>query len=314
SLEKTGGTQYKLDKLTADIGEGLTLPSSALNDLRRRALEALEDYRSEGPEYHKRAVRDYHLPEYEAPGSREIRLRFESAEQFFDPGDGMLYSLPLSEIKKHKELISGSLICELPAVIYPMREDKILDDLKELKEAGLRSVLAENVAWIRLGKLAGLSVHGGASLNILNSESLEEYRTLGLEDAIVSFELAFSKFRKLEGESRRGAITYGRLPLMRFRSCPARGLKGCGSCSGRRSLTDRLNETFPLLCRERQYSELLNCVPLYVGDRKLPPMDFEVLWFTTESRGECREILDMYTKGEAAPFRRTAGLYYRELL
>lgn len=41
SLSKTGGTVYVLDKLVCDIDEGLMLPASALNAMRREALDAL---------------------------------------------------------------------------------------------------------------------------------------------------------------------------------------------------------------------------------------------------------------------------------
>lgn len=41
SLSKTGGTPYYLDKLQLKAGDGLMVPASALNDLRRRALEEL---------------------------------------------------------------------------------------------------------------------------------------------------------------------------------------------------------------------------------------------------------------------------------
>ena len=45
SLAKTGGTPYYLDKLFVDCGEGLMLPASALNALRRSALEKLREER-----------------------------------------------------------------------------------------------------------------------------------------------------------------------------------------------------------------------------------------------------------------------------
>ena len=42
SLSKTGGTVYVLDKLECEIDEGLMLPASALNKMRREALDALQ--------------------------------------------------------------------------------------------------------------------------------------------------------------------------------------------------------------------------------------------------------------------------------
>ena len=40
-LSKTGGTVYTLGKLKCVIGEGLMLPASALNKMRRDALDLL---------------------------------------------------------------------------------------------------------------------------------------------------------------------------------------------------------------------------------------------------------------------------------
>ena len=41
-LEKTGGTPYRWDGLVIESDDGIFVPVSRLNDLRRRALEALE--------------------------------------------------------------------------------------------------------------------------------------------------------------------------------------------------------------------------------------------------------------------------------
>lgn len=46
SLSKTGGTPYYLDKLTLSVGEGLMLPASSLNALRRDALTELRKARA----------------------------------------------------------------------------------------------------------------------------------------------------------------------------------------------------------------------------------------------------------------------------
>ena len=47
NLSKLGGTIYRLGSLSAEIGEGLMLPVSALNEMRRNAVKALTDARVE---------------------------------------------------------------------------------------------------------------------------------------------------------------------------------------------------------------------------------------------------------------------------
>ncbi|MBO4289984.1 MAG: U32 family peptidase, partial [Lachnospiraceae bacterium] len=185
--------------------------------------------------------------------------------------------------------------------------------LAAAKEAGITDVLAENLGAVELAKEFGFMVHGGMFLNVLNSEALQQYRNMGLADVTLSFELAFAESRGLAAPDT-GFVTYGYLPLMKFRSCPAQGKNGCGCCSGLNELVDRKGERFPIVCREKQYSELLNCVPMYVGDRRRPEAGFETLYFTIEDRDQCRQVYETYLAGAPADFRRTAGLYFREVL
>jgi putative protease len=117
------------------------------------------------------------------------------------------------------------------------------------------------------------------------------------------------------GELPRGIIAYGHLPLMTFHNCPAKGARGCGSCAGKAVLTDRMNSQFPVVCRSRAYSQLLNGVPLYLADKQeaLTGLDFITLYFTTESRGECADIIRRYSEHIPAAGEFTRGLYFRSL-
>ncbi|MBQ4004820.1 MAG: U32 family peptidase, partial [Firmicutes bacterium] len=178
----------------------------------------------------------------------------------------------------------------------------------------VRDAVCSNIGSVQLAQEQGLTVHGGFELNILNSVSAEEYEAMGLADGTVSPELAFAKIRKMKGSLPRGAILYGYLPLMKCRACPGRTEKGCDGCTGLAQLTDRTGAKFPLICRNKQYSEILNSVPLYAADRAVPKLDFEELYFTVESADECRHIFELYREKAPADFPRTAGLYFRELL
>ena len=244
-----------------------------------------------------------------------IRARFEKPDQIFE-GCPDTVILPLAEAIKTKgntRFCEKTVIAEIPAIIWPDSMDAVRRQLSAVKEAGITDALAENLGAIALAKEYGFVIHGGMTLNILNAEALEQYRKLGLTDITLSFELPFAESRGLEAPDT-GLVTYGYLPLMKFRNCPAQGKKGCGTCGGRNELKDRKGERFPVVCRERRYSELLNCVPLYVGDRRLPKVGFETLYFTIETRETCETVYRTYVRRETPAFRRTAGLYFRELL
>jgi len=185
------------------------------------------------------------------------------------------------------------------------------ETLQTLKAQGLTAVQTENAYGLHLGRELGLRVHGGFGLNILNSAALSEYESLGLQDATISFELAVQKIRRLGGGLPRGILAYGHLPLMRLRACPAKA--GCKTCNGRPTLRDRMDVEFPLLCHDKQYTTMLNSVPLYIGDKDYRGVDFVTLYFTKESAAECAARTALFRRGAEPNFQRTNGLYFRTL-
>jgi len=232
-----------------------------------------------------------------------MRFRFEKASQMIEMKKGDIAILPVSEWKE-------GCWAEIPALVYPKDEASLIENLMDLKAKGLTDVVCENLSGIMYAKELGLTAHGGMYLNALNSESIKEYKELGLVDITMSMELNFSEAKKLKADMPIGFTIYGYLPLMKFRACPGE----CSICKGQSTMTDRLGEKFTLICRDKKYSELLNSVPLYVGDRQLPKCDFTTLYFTIESKSEIEDIVEITRKGESVDGRKTAGLYFRELL
>ena len=315
NLSKTGGTPFTLKDCRIRLPEGLPVAGSVVNGLRREALEKLLEQRSRGNGYALLPMESPKIEPY-AAGKQGLRLRFERAEQvFFAPGVEAIL-LPFEQIERHLELLQGEtpVWAELPQLTWPLEEKTILDRLIALREKGLTHGVAGNVCELVMAQQAGLIVHGGPTLNVTNTLSLETYENLGLADTTLSFELPVKMGAKLGGKKPRGILAYGRLPLMQFRSCPARGEKGCGSCAGRPELVDRRGVIFPMICHDRRYTTLLNSVPLYLGDKSLPPFDFVTLYFTTEDRETCRRVYEGYRRGEAPWFDRTSGLAFRTLL
>ncbi|MDO5441339.1 MAG: U32 family peptidase [Bacillota bacterium] len=229
-----------------------------------------------------------------------MRYRFEKASQIFDYNKEDIIILPL------KEWIPGAW-AEIPAMIYAEDEELIK---KELLEKNVTDVVCENIGAIQIAKELGLTAHGGMFLNVLNSEAANMYKSLGLKDVTLSMELSFNEMKHFKADIKCGAVIYGYLPLMKFRACPG----DCKTCKGQSELIDRMGESFTLICRNKKYSELLNCVPLYVADKQIPKLDFVTLYFTKETKEEAAEIRNLVQSGNEYFGRRTNGLYFRELL
>ena len=314
NLCKLGGTPFGVGCFTAEIGEGLMLPASALNALRREAAERLLEERSRIVP-HERADGDIPTAEAHTGGKQELWARFYNKAQIPENETYDRVILPLSEIDGGVVARFGQRLCgELPAVCFPEDEPALEKRLAALRDEGLEEVMADNIYGLALAKRLGLRLRGGFGLNILNSRALCAYEAEGLQSATVSFELAMGKVKALSGQLPRGIIAYGHLPLMRWRNCPVKAFRGCGDCGGKGSLTDRLGLRFEVECGDRKFSSLLNSVPLHVADKDLRGLDYLLLYFTRESAAECGRITEDFRLRRKSGDKRTGGLYYRELL
>ncbi len=313
SLLKTGGTPFRIERLETAIGDGLMLPASALNALRRDALDALYAARAETPQ---RPVfkPDLSIPAQPRKASPRLCVRFASYAQYRDDPDIAFYSLPVKALLAYPQAITERTAAEIPALVYPDQEQKTAEQLKTLCTSDVRYAICENIGAIRMARAAGLIPIGGYGLNVTNSDAVAVYREMGVKALFASFELSAAKTRDLLSDVPIGMIVAGRLPLMQLRACPARSDRGCGSCEGRPVVTDRKNAVFPIVCSERAYSTMLNSVPLYIADKQLPPIDFYAVYLTVETPDEASA--QIRSVADRAPFDapHTTGLAFRNLL
>lgn len=316
SIKKLGSTPFYSAEFEFNNKNALTLPMSALNALRRDGVNALVE------EYTKRNVTVNTVSFKELPRRKQtahsFRARLENFGQYSECFSDFEYiNLPVNEILKHKDellKIRPKIIAELPELLYPDDTNALCDKLEAIKALGIADALSGNLGTLYIAKKLGFNVHGGHRLNITNSLSLISYEKLGLSSATVSFETSCDGINALSGSIPRGYISYGFLPLMLFRVCPQKSSKGCGACNGISTLKDRKNIDFTLLCRSKKYSCLLNSVPLYLGDKKAFDTDFEILYFTKESKEECKNIVSHIKKKAPLSGAKTSGIYFRELL
>lgn len=326
NLAKTGGTPYYAEVIDCTIGPGLLVPASALNALRREALEELTARRS-AVEPHSFTDRVPRLAD--APADRrkpKLRARV-SAGQLTRRLAGYCneFQVPLEEAED--VLASGfvrpdQVIVEIPRILFD-GAPKALELLRRAGELGVRRAWCGNLGAVTLAREAGLLPEGGYSLNVTNAYALRECARLGLGACELSFELDLGEARRLDGGLAKGILAYGYLPLMALRNCPIQAAKGCRACRGYESLIDRKGVAFTVDCgahdgRRREVSDLYNSVPLWLADRpeELRGFDFITLYFTRETPGVCERVAAAYAgePGAYQPEARTRGLYYREVL
>ncbi len=317
SISKLGDTAFYLSDFIFNNNDLLTLSAASINQLRRTGVKELEDKLTRVNT--KTTDAELSLPEgvsaNEKPQTR-VRLRyFSQYSPALDSTDFLI--LPIDEILKNKEKISELPLkvgAELPQLIYPEQEDKILQKLSSLKEIGITHGFTGNIGGIHLLREANFKIHGTHGLNITNSVSAKEYEQMGVTDICLSFELTCSAAESIRSPIPYGVYVYGYLPLMLFRSCPQKGQKGCEDCKGSSALTDRKGISFPLLCHNKHYSVLHNSVPMYIGDKVPHNIPIRTLYFTTESPEQCKDIYLSCIKGKSISGQKTNGLWLRELL
>lgn len=326
SLLKTGGTPFHFVDLDIALSDGLMIPVSQINALRREAFEQLSALRC-APRPHR--FNSVHTPlstdtALVPPAQPALRVRCQAnqlSKALIDCCESII--LPLGEVSEGIRLgvAPQRIIAEIPRILFT-GENQIAQQLKLLRTLGVTRAWCGNIGAVWLAKQAGLSACGGWSLNLTNTSALQTVAQLGLSDAELSFELSLSQAMRLRSSIPLGLIVYGSLPLMTFRNCPVRAQIGCARCDRKQTLTDRKGITFAVRCdpcdAQMGVSALYNSVPLYLADRRdeLAGLSFVTLWFTDEPALQCQRIAAAYAgRGDATPPKDyTRGLYYRTVL
>ena len=317
-LEKTGDTPYTAARVQCRVEDGLALPASVLNALRREALAALSAQR----EQREPVAFAMTLPPVRphVPAPERLRARFADPQQVPENAGALEWIyLPMeTPLSAFAELQARGLrvAAELPRAMFG-GETAVRRRMQALLAAGVDTFWCGNLGAVALCRELGASFHGGFSLNITNTFSLQEYARLGAQSCELSFELSLRQAAAVGGDAPRGVVVYGRLPMMLVRNCPlANAPGGCRHCKTPGCLTDRKGIRFPVMCTDGgggRSVEVLNSVPLALYDHAPAQAraDFGVLRFTVESREECAEVIERFLQHEKPDFPCTRGLSQR---
>ena len=295
-LTKFGSTPYEAAETDCVIGTGLMLPVSRLNDLRRRAVEALAA-EHDPPE---RAVLPY---EPAVPLRQRASMRsavFSSPGQLTDAARAYFdrIFLPLFSY------VPGADGVVLPPVIFDGDSARVCEALRLAKRQGARYALVGNAGHLPFAEEAGLIPCGDFRLNLTNGESARFWESRGMDFCVLSPELTLPQLRDIGGNT--AAIVYGRIPLMVLEKCVGKEISDCASCtSGRAVLVDRRGVRFPVLREWEHRSLIVNSLPTCMSDRTdLLLRAGLVSWhflFTVEAPREVDAVIHAFRSGSALP-------------
>ena len=298
NLSKLGATPYEAINIDVELDDGLILPVSAINALRRDAI-ALIDANDGKP---TRTEENFKPVSVERPQKAPVRKR---SAVFYDPeripdSAFSFFDVIYTPLHLYCGNTNGVL---MPSVIYDSEMAEVKKMLTKAKELGATEALIGNVGHLAIVREAGLNPHADYRLNISNNATAREVETLGFEDAILSPELTLPRIRDIAGA--RYAVVYGKVPLMTLEKCVLREISDCDKCKklGWGYLSDRKGVRFAVR-REWQHRNIVfNSVPFYMADKKDLLLKYKITGehfiFTDESAEEADKIITAYKKGLA---------------
>ena len=324
-LSKTGGTPYRCDQVKVKVEPGMMLSASAINGMRREALNMLTAKRGRieaVPMGKPRKNTVY-------PGVRkhpELTVQVTTREQItvslLKARPSVLYvplHILMGDLDLCRDLVRYVRVCAvLPRIVHDGEMNRLTRDLQTLKMLGVDEVLVGNLGLMIPARNARMHIRGDFGLNIYNSGSVNSLQELELKSACLSFEMTLPQIRDVSKAIPCELLSYGRMPLMVTENCLIRGRTGQCTCHlSPTKLTDKTGADFPII------KDGNSCRSVVLNGKKLNWLDRQSdlsklgLWatrvyFTTENAREVDQVINSIQNPKPFdPGACTRGLYLR---
>lgn len=284
-MERLGTTMFRLDSLDFRAEGELMVPISELNEVRRRAVEKLEEARLRP---YIRAAAPYRTLPKLTRNDRETKPlltvhtdTIEKVEIAYKNGADIVMfggenfshtAIRREDYKKAAELAhqyAKKIILATPRIAKQWQMSAIEEELRYFNELEADGVSVGNLGVLALAReICELPIHADFSLNIYNAYAVDYLREQGVASVTLSPELNFSQVERL---ARRATlptecIVHGHLPLMVSEYCVLGSFLGdidkkpCSKvCTRNRYyLQDRMSERFPIVTDQFCRMHILN--------------------------------------------------------
>lgn len=322
NLCKLGATPFAAEQITVMLEEGLMLPMSAVNALRRDASEALETalrspdiktvpaadalYRSLSAPRCDAFDGEYLYPK-QASFLTVDRIPALAASVY----DILYLPLHVFDADPNAALARGVNGMILPPVIFDSEWESVEKMLERADRFGIRHALVGNVGHIARAGQYGFVLHGDLRLNIWTAESADVYCGSGLSDVLLSPELTQPQLRDIASRLPHGIVTYGRLPMMTLQRCIIREHVGdapmvtdranpCRYCDAHpiSVMRDRKQMRFPITRTYPHRNIVHNASPVYMADKQDDVSRLHSAFvhhiFTTETVSQAEAVIRAY--------------------
>lgn len=314
-MNKTGNTPFCFESLTADLAGNCFMPLQALNELRRRGMDELEEAILSA--FRRQAVQKTDMDDSQIAGKTaaeqmKIHVSLEETGSFdvvlSCPEVDAVYldsvGFDASDWKQfvercHKEEKRCALI--FPQIFRREAEQYFLKNQELLREAGfdewvLRSM--EELSFLKELKLDDRPMVFDSNLYAVNHMAKDWMKQAGAARLTLPLELNSRELAELgteEGE----LVAYGYLPAMVSAQCIARTTEGCRKQPKLLKMKDRTGKILPVKnhCRFC-YNTIYNPSPLSLlgQEAMVKKMSLSVLrlQFTMESPQQTKAVIRAY--------------------
>ena len=334
-IGRLGNSVFELVLLKTRLDENLMVPLSELNEVRRVAVEKLENLRLQKFIKNPRTVATVpYSPISLEPYSPKIVAQVDTLEKIkaaLDGGaDSILYGgenfsnriITPQEISKAEKIVHSANKNFYLATPRIVRQAEISNLEKILTAAKFDAVYVQNIGTLQIAKkISAAPIRTDFSLIVFNSETINFLKSLGVEGVTLSQELTLAQVKSLLKKSclPLECIVHGRAELMISAYCMLGSFLGnvenCPHVCRKNNyfLRDRKNILFPVVTDQFCRMHILNSKVLSMIDNR---NEFEgVARIRIDGRflsvEEISKVVRAYKFGGAEVENYTRGHYFR---
>jgi len=313
-LSKTGNTPFEIKQIQIIAGENITVPISALNSIRRNALERLEEKLLHSFKRNIKVKLDNEdIIDNKQNSHVKVSILLNIIKNEIDYSkltnlDNMYipFRLFLSSKEKVKEICENfNTYVLLPAITKSNYEKLIENNLREILDKKIKGIVISNLSHLKIlekyeNEIKDLDIIANYTLNILNNNTVRELQKFKVSKYIASPELDKESIQELKGNIEKETIVYGRMLLMTSEYCVIGTLKNCSRLceKGTYKLKDRMGFKFPI------YTDKINCNNL-IYNSKITSISWKELNTDSiridileETAEEIQNIINIHKRGD----------------
>lgn len=292
-ISKLGNTPYYFGNLELNVDDNLFTPISKINQLRREAVEELDQKRSKQfittTRNNRLDEKYFDLEPSNSEDKSELSVylkKIDYLKSVLKVGVDRVYCdnkrinlFKIEDLIQQAENYDTEFFVKLPQIAGREEMEEVKEQIKKLEETGIDGYLVPQLGIAQLLKGTDKKLVADYPVNNFNSYIINHWRQAGYERVILSPELNLKEIRTIAQYNKidKEVIVYGHLPMMITEYCPIGGVVTGFDCD-----TDCnqkcLEGNYGLLDRKRMIApietDLDNCSTLIYNSQVLYLLDY----------------------------------------